>query len=85
MLADKTLQMDNESVTRSTPLHEIDELEIHLASSLSGRVQDFHLQLRGVGLVLQGHARTYYAKQLAQQAVMAATSLRILANDIEVS
>jgi hypothetical protein len=37
------------------------------------------------GVILRGHSQTYYAKQLAQQAVMEATRLRILANEIEVS
>ena len=36
------------------------------------------------GLILQGYAFTYYAKQLAQHAIMQATRLPILANDIEV-
>jgi hypothetical protein len=31
------------------------------------------------------HAHTYYAKQLAQQAVLAASSTPIVANEIEVS
>jgi hypothetical protein len=35
--------------------------------------------------VLRGRARTYYAKQLAQHAVMQATALPILRNEIEVS
>jgi hypothetical protein len=37
------------------------------------------------GLILCGRARTYYAKQRAQHAVMEATGLPILANEIEVS
>jgi hypothetical protein len=35
-------------------------------------------------LVLCGHAHTYYAKQLAQHAVMEASSLPIRANEIDV-
>jgi len=37
------------------------------------------------GLVLRGRAQTYYAKQLAQHAVVEAAGLPILANEIEVS
>jgi hypothetical protein len=37
------------------------------------------------GKALRGFAHTYYAKQLAQHAVMEATKLPILANEIEVS
>jgi hypothetical protein len=37
------------------------------------------------GLILRGYAHAYDAKQLAQDAVMVATELPILANEIEVS
>lgn len=52
---------------------------------IRGLIGDFHLLLQDRGLVLSGRAHTYYAKQLAQHAVMEATDLPILANDIEVS
>jgi hypothetical protein len=45
---------------------------------------DFRLSVRDDGLVLQGHAPTYYAKQLAQEAVKEITTIPIRANDIEV-
>jgi hypothetical protein len=61
------------------------ELEAHVQCRLSGRVRDLHVVLRDHGLILQGHALTYYAKQLAQHAVMEASDLPILANEIEVS
>jgi hypothetical protein len=64
---------------------EIDRVEEHVQCQLSGRVRDLRLLRRGHGLVLQGHAHTYYAKQLAQHAVMAATQLPIIANEIQVS
>ena len=63
---------------------EVERLETHVQSRLSGRVRHFRLRVRGCGLILTGHARTYYAKQLAQHAVMEATALPILANDIQV-
>jgi hypothetical protein len=63
----------------------LDQLETHVQSRLASRVRHLHLLRRYGGLVLQGHAITYYAKQLAQHAVMAATQLPILANEIEVS
>jgi hypothetical protein len=59
--------------------------EEHIRCRLSGLVRDFQLVLFEQELVLRGHARTYYAKQLAQHAVMEATSLAIRANEIEVS
>jgi hypothetical protein len=40
--------------------------------------------VRDGGLVLRGRAHTYYAKQLAQHAVMDNHPLPILANEIEV-
>ena len=64
---------------------QIDELENHMQSQLTGRVRGFHLELHSEGLILYGQARTYYAKQVAQHEVMAATDLPILANQIEVS
>ena len=63
---------------------EIDGLEGNVRSRLNGRVRDFRLLLQENGLILQGYASTYYAKQLAQHAIMQATRLPILVNDIEV-
>jgi hypothetical protein len=60
-------------------------VEQHVRSRLIGQVGDFELVVRGEGLVLRGRARSYYAKQLAQHAVMVVTSLPIWANEIEVS
>jgi hypothetical protein len=70
--------------TASTPLPELERLEAHLQGQLGGRVYNLRLQLRDNGLVLQGRARTYYAKQLAQHAVMGVTEYLIEANEIEV-
>lgn len=63
---------------------EIDRIESHVRRRLDGRVCDFRLLVHPDGLILQGSALTYHAKQLAQHAVMAATRLRILANEIAV-
>jgi hypothetical protein len=62
----------------------LDELEARVQCRLGGRVLHFRLDWRESGLVLRGHSLTYYAKQLAQHAVMAATNLPIRANEIEV-
>jgi hypothetical protein len=69
----------------SPGLPELEQLETQVQSRLHGRVRHFRLTVRGGGLVLAGHARTYYAKQLAQHAVLEATALPILANEIDVS
>jgi len=61
------------------------ELEMYIQCRLGGQIRDFQLVVLNKGLVLRGHVQTYYAKQLAQHAVMEATRLPILANEIEVS
>ena len=62
----------------------INNLEGNVRRRLNGRVRDFRLLLQDNGLILQGFAFTYYAKQLAQHTIMQATRLPILANEIEV-
>ncbi len=64
---------------------EIDRLERHARRRLGGRVQGFRLLIQGCGLVLQGTTLTFHAKQIAQHAIMEATRLPILANEIEVA
>ena len=59
-------------------------IEEHVHARLTGLVGDFQLLLRDGGFVLRGRVHTYYAKQLAQHAVMEATSVPIRANEIEV-
>jgi hypothetical protein len=63
---------------------DLNQLEAQVQCRLSGRVLNLRLLLRDNGLVLQGQARTYYAKQMAQQVVMEATKVPILANEIKV-
>lgn len=75
---------DSDEPINPTRTAEIEQLESHVQSGLNGQVMNFHLVLLGTGLVLQGHARTYYAKQLAQHAVLQAIDLPIAANEIEV-
>jgi hypothetical protein len=66
------------------PAEIVEDLEMLVQGRLSGRVYDFRLLPRGEGLVLQGHAHTYYAKQLAQATLMAVSDYPIVANEIEV-
>jgi hypothetical protein len=73
------------TLTGPPGLCDIAQLETHVQSRLHGRVRHLRLMIRGCGLVLMGQAATYYAKQLAQHEVMEATTLPILANEIEVS
>jgi hypothetical protein len=74
-----------ETETLASPsLDYLTHLEEQVRCRLGGRVRSFRLLLRGDGLVLQGHAPTYYAKQLAQYEVMQAGRLPIRANEIQV-
>jgi hypothetical protein len=59
-------------------------LENRLQVQLGGRIRDLRLHDSSAGVVLRGIAHSYYAKQLAQHAVMQATNLPIEANLIEV-
>ncbi len=79
MQATRTDQKDGMNQER------LDRIGQRVQHQLTGRLQDFHLKRGSAGLILRGRVRTYYAKQLAQHAVMAATDLPIMRNDIEVS
>ncbi len=63
----------------------LQRLEDRVQTQLSGRVRDLRIQLHEAGIILRGLSRTYYAKQLAQHAVMSESDWPILANEIEVS
>jgi hypothetical protein len=63
---------------------DLEALEAQVQRRLSGRVRGLRVLVRENGLILQGQAVTYHAKQLAQHAVMEQTHRPILANDIEV-
>src|SRR5512135_257889 len=79
--------MDNQScgVCRTCrPAGAADQLRARVSSRLGGRVPDIRLLVQEGGIILQGRSRTYYAKPLAQQAVMEETDLPVLANEIEV-
>ena len=67
-----------------TALLGLDQLEAHVQCSVAGHVRDLRLEWCEGGIILRGHSHTYYAKQLAQQAVMATSNLPIRANEIEV-
>ncbi len=71
------------SIDRGTT-DRVAELEASIQCRLGGQLREFRLLVHDQGLILRGHARTYYAKQLAQHAVMKSTGPRILANEIQV-
>jgi len=67
-----------------TTLIRATELETHVQYRLGRQVRDLQLIFADKGLILRGRTQTYYAKRLAQHAVLEATMLPILANEIEV-
>jgi hypothetical protein len=69
---------------QAIPCWELERLAAHVQGCLGRRIQDLRLFMRDDGLVLQGRVSTYYAKQLAQHALMRATKRPIQANEIEV-
>ena len=77
--------MDEEPQTDNEMGETLARIEEHVRCRLTGLLRDFQLVFRETGLVLRGHVHTYYAKQLAQHAVMEASSFPIRANEMEVS
>lgn len=67
------------------PAESLAELEGRVRSRLNHPIGNFGLRAVGRGVVLYGYARTFYAEQLARHAVMEATRLTIVANEIAVS
>jgi hypothetical protein len=59
-------------------------LEMQIQARLGTRVRQLRVVRRNNGVVLQGIAYTFYAKQLAQHSVMEITDIPLLANEIEV-
>src|SRR5512135_897395 len=67
------------------PAGAADQLRARVSSRLGGRVPDIRLLVQEGGHHPAGTlAHLYYAKPLAQQAVMEETDLPVLANEIEV-
>jgi hypothetical protein len=69
---------------KDSPQAHLAHLEAVVRQRVSGLVRSLHIVVEENGLVLNGSARTYYAKQLAQHAAMNACPLPIRANRIEV-
>src|SRR5262245_28576545 len=63
---------------------EDDGLEILMQRRLGNRVRGLRIVRLPAGLIIQGRATTYHAKQLATHAAMELAEEPILSNDIEV-
>ena len=85
MGARRVNDLDREPGVGAIPIEETTLLEAHVRCRLGGRLYDLRLVRIDRGLVLRGRAPTFYAKQLAQHAVMEASGLPILANEMEVA
>ena len=72
--------------TADPPVADSERLTALVREQLVGRthVRDLRVVVRDRGVVLEGRATCYYAKQLAQHAVMSVTELPLLANRIAV-
>ncbi len=65
--------------------NDLERFSVQVKSRLTGYLLDFGLSyVLGVGLILEGRTRSYYAKQLAQEKVKRLTTIPILRNDIKV-
>jgi hypothetical protein len=76
--------MSSADILVSPELTEEERLECLLQRRLGNRIRKLRVHVLPAGLVLEGRAATYHAKQLAQHAAMELVALPILANDIEV-
>jgi hypothetical protein len=74
----------NDDLPRLNVVLESERLEGLLSRRLGSRIRDLRVVRQQAGLVLQGWTETYYAKQVAQHAVMELSGMPILANEIEV-
>lgn len=72
--------------TRLVPsLDEVIRLQSTLQRQLRGKVHNLRLEVSDEGLILLGHAHSYYTKQLAQSYVMDGAGMDLAANEITVS
>jgi hypothetical protein len=81
-------ESDERSVVMSSCLvaepFSVETLEAQMRSRLGSRVRDLRVMMDGDGVVLEGRAPSFHAKQLAQHAAMQLAGLPIIANDIVV-
>jgi hypothetical protein len=76
--------MNAEVLILPTRTDDDDCLESLMQRRLGSRIRDLRVLRLPSGLVIQGRASTYHAKQLATHAAMEFADEPILANDIEV-
>jgi hypothetical protein len=77
------MEADNETDVVQTGSH-LEALQVALRRRLGAQVRELEVVATERGLVLRGRARTYYAKQLAQEALLEKTPQPLVANEIAV-
>ena len=63
---------------------EADRIAVHVMGQLAGYLRRLSIMIRHDGLILRGCVRSYYGKQLVQEAVRKVTDLPIAENAVEV-
>ena len=63
---------------------EAEQLRQLISARFGVRVRDFMVLVRGGGFALQGRTYSFHLKQMVQETVIAATALRVVANEIAV-
>lgn len=63
---------------------DLDSLQARLEAALGSYVREIRLVRHANGVILQGCAHSFYAKQLAQTVLMRLCDLPVIANEIEV-
>jgi hypothetical protein len=71
-------------MSESTDEHLLERAVAYLQQRLRGRVRDMRVLLREGGVILQGQALNYHAKQLGQHIAMNELRLTVVANELEV-
>ena len=67
-----------------TPQALVERIERHVQSRTGGMIRSLHVEVVGEDVFVSGRTSTYYNKQLATHAVLAAVQGMNLTNDIEV-
>ncbi|MES2793921.1 MAG: BON domain-containing protein [Planctomycetota bacterium] len=63
---------------------EVDRIAVRVMGQLAGQLRRLRIVVRHDGIVLHGYVRSYYAKQLVQEAVRKITDVPIAENAVEV-
>ena len=70
---------------RSDKPDETSELECSIRKRTGFSIRQLQVVVTDDGIILNGNASSYHAKQLVQEAVMEKTSFPIISNDIQVT